>query len=151
MAMPMQISLEEIITMLLSRVESLSLNDENNKTRFNIVLRVLYKKGLITDEDVEASVREEHRMLKELGLVQEEPGDDVVKAVTENILQWARGDVDAIKQAMEDYERKVKEYAREEARKSSLTVASSDVLQQLDRLSPPPGSGGNRGGGKLII
>ena len=151
MAMPMQISLEEIITMLLSRVESLSLNDENNKTRFNIVLRVLYKKGLITDEDVEASVREEHRMLKELGLVQEEPGDDIVKAVTENILQWARGDVDAIKKAMEDYEQKVKEYAREEARKSSLTVASSDVLQQLDRLAPPPGSGSNRGGGKLII
>ncbi len=150
MAMPMQISLEEIITMLLSRVESLSLNDENNKTRFNIALRVLYKKGLITDEDVEASVREEHRMLKELGLLQEEPGDDVVKAVTENLLQWARGDVDAIKKAMEDYERKVKEYAREEARKSSLTVASSDVLHQLDRLSPPPGSG-NRGGSKLII
>ncbi len=150
MAMPMQISLEEIITMLLSRVESLSLNDENNKTRFNIVLRVLYKKGLVTDEDVEVSVREEHRMLKELGLIQEEPGGDVVKAVTENLLQWARGDVDAIKKAMEDYERKVKEFAREEARKSSLTVASSDVLQQLDRLAPPPGAG-NRGGGKLII
>lgn len=150
MAMPMQISLEEIITMLLSRVESLSLNDENNKTRFNIALRVLYKKGLVTDEDIEASVREEHRMLKELGLLQEEPGDDVVKAVAESILQWARGDVAAIKRAMEDYERKVKEYAREESRKSSLTVASSDVLQQLDRLAPPPGSG-NRGGGKLII
>ena len=150
MAMPMQISLEEIITMLLSRVESLSLNDENNKTRFNIVLRVLYKKGIVTDDDIEASVREEHRMLKELGLVQEEPGDDVVKAVAESILQWARGDVDAIKRAMEEYEKKVKEYAREEARKSSLTVASSDVLQQLDKLAPPPGSG-NRGGSKLII
>jgi hypothetical protein len=150
MAMPMQISLEEIITMLLSRVESLSLSDENNKTRFNIALRVLYKKGIVTDEDVEASVREEHRMLKELGLIQEAPGDDVVKAVTESVLQWARGDVGAIKNAMADYEKKVKEYAREEARKSSLTVASSDVLHQLDRLAPPPGSG-NRGGGKLII
>lgn len=150
MAMPMQISLEEIITMLLSRVESLSMNDENNKTRFNIVLRVLYKKGMINDDDILESVREEHRMLKELGLIQEEPGDDVVRMVAENILQWVRGDVDAIKKAMEDYEKKVKEYAREEARKSSLTVASSDVLQQLDRLAPPPGSG-NRGGGKLII
>lgn len=150
MAMPMQISLEEIITMLLSRVESLSLNDENNKTRFNIVLRVLYKKGLVTDEDIIESVREEHRMLKELGMMQEEPGEDVVKMVAENIVQWVRGDVDAIKRAMEDYEKKVKEYAREESRKSSLTVASSDVLQQLDRMAPPPGSG-NRGGGKLII
>jgi len=32
MAAPMQISLEEIISMLLSRVESLSANDENSKT-----------------------------------------------------------------------------------------------------------------------
>jgi hypothetical protein len=151
MAMPMQISLEEIISMLLSRVESLSLSDENNKTRFNIALRVLYKKGIVTDEDIEASVREEHRMLKELGLVQETPGDDVVNAVAENVLQWVRGDVGAIKKAMADYEKKVKDYAREEARKSSLTVASSDVLHQLDRLAPPPGSGNRGGGSKLII
>ncbi len=150
MAMPMQISLEEVITMLLSRVESLALNDENNKTRMNIILRVLYRKGVITDDDILESVKEEHRMLKELGAIKEEPGEDVVKLVADNILQWVRGDVDAIKQAMEDYEQKLKEYAREEAKKSSLTVASSDVLQQLDRLSPPPGSA-NRGGGKLII
>ncbi|MDR1471911.1 MAG: hypothetical protein LBS75_05245 [Synergistaceae bacterium] len=150
MAMPMQISLEEVITMLLSRVESLSMNDENNKTRFNIALRVLYKKGLISDQEIKDSVREEHRMLKELGMIQEEPGSEVVDAVTDNILQWARGDVPAIKRAMDEYEKKIKEYAREEARKSSLTVASPEVLHQLDRLSPPPGSG-SRGGSKLII
>lgn len=146
----MQISLEEVITMLLSRVESLAMNDENNKTRFNIVLRTLYKKGLITDQDIIDSVKEEHKMLKDLGLIQEEPGDDIVDTVAESILQWVRGDVDAIKKTMEEYERKIKEYAREQEKKSSLTVASSDVLQQLDRLSPPPGSS-NRGGGKLII
>ncbi|MDR3332212.1 MAG: hypothetical protein LBT08_06250 [Synergistaceae bacterium] len=150
MQMPMQISLEEVITMLLSRVESLSLNDENNKTRFNIVLRTLYKKGFITDQEIRDSVKEEHRMLKELGMIQEEPGEDVVNTVAENILQWVRGDVAAIRKSMEEYEKKLKEYAREEQKKSSLTVASPEVLHQLDRLSPPPGSGG-RGGGKLII
>lgn len=150
MAMPMQISLEEVITMLLTRVESLAVNDENDKTRFNIVLRVLYKKGLITDQEILDSVKEEHKMLKELGMIQDEPGDDVANAVAEGILQWVRGDVDALKKSMEAYEKKLKEYAREQERKSSLTVASSDVLQQLDRLSPPPGAG-NRGGSKLII
>jgi hypothetical protein len=149
MALPMQISLDEIMTMLLSRVESLAVSDENGKTRFNVVARVLYKKGIITDDDIEESVREEHRMLKELGLMQELPKDEVVKAVADGILQWIRGDVDSIKKAMEEYDKKLKEYAREESRKSSIAVASSDVLQQLDRLSPPPGS--NRGGGKLII
>ncbi len=147
MPMPMQISLEEVITMLLSRVESLAMNDENNKTKFNIAMRVLYKKGLITEQEIVDSVKEEHRMLKELGLIPEEPGEDVVSAVAENILQWIRGDVPAIKKTMEEYEKKIQEYAREHERKSSLTVASSDVLQQLDRLSPPPGSGKS----KLII
>jgi hypothetical protein len=149
MALPMQISLEEVITMLLSRVESLAVSDENGKTRFNVMMRALYRKGLISDEDVLESVREEHRMLKELGLLQELPKDDVAGAVADGIMQWIRGDVDAIKRAMEEYDKKVKEYAREESRKSSIAVASSDVLQQLDRMSPPPGS--NRGGSKLII
>ncbi len=66
MAAPMQISLEEIITMLLSRVESLSANDENSKTKSNIIYRTLYKKGLITEEDIMDSVKEEYKMLKEL-------------------------------------------------------------------------------------
>jgi membrane peptidoglycan carboxypeptidase len=149
MQMPMQIGLDEVITMLLSRVESLAMNDENNKTRANIVLRVLYKKGLVTDQEIRDSVKEEHRMLRELGMIQEEPGDDVVNMVAENILQWVRGDTAAIKRSMEEYERKLKEYAKEESRKSSLTVASPDVLHQLDRLAPPPGSGSR--GGKLII
>jgi len=148
MALPMQISLEEVITMLLSRVESLAMSDENGKTRFNVVTRALYKKGLITDEDIMESVRDEHRMLKELGMLQDLPNDDVVKAVAEGILQWIRGDVDAIRHAMEEYDKRLKEYAREESRKSTIAVASSDVLQQLDRFSQPPGS--NRGG-KLII
>jgi hypothetical protein len=149
MAVPMQISLEEVITMLLTRVESLSMSDENGKTRFNIVARALYKKGFITDDDIMESVREEHRMLKELGMIQETPGEDVVKAVADNILQWVRGDVEVIKRAMSEYDKKLKEYAREEARKPSIAVASSDVLHQLDRLASPSGSG-NRGG-KLII
>jgi hypothetical protein len=149
MAVPMQISLEEVITMLLSRVESLSMSDENGKTRFNVVVRALYKKGFITDDDITESVREEHRMLRELGMIQETPGEDVVKAVADNILQWVRGDVEVIKRAMDEYDKKLKEYAREEARKPSIAVASSDVLHQLDRLSSSPGPG-NRGS-KLII
>ena len=73
MAAPMQISLEEIISMLLSRVESLSANDENSKTKSNIIYRALYKKGLITEEDILDSVKEEYRMLKELGVIRQSP------------------------------------------------------------------------------
>jgi len=73
MAMPMQINLEELLSMVLARVDSLSFSDENQKTKFNILARVLYRKGLLTDDDVLESVREEHRVLKELGLIQDAP------------------------------------------------------------------------------
>ena len=149
MAMPMQIGLEEIISMLLSRVEALSMNDENNKTKQNIISRVLYKQGILTDEDIIQSVKDEHSMLHELGLLQQMPDDEVISAIAESILQWIRGDVAAIKKNMEEYEKKMQEYAREEARKPSIQVAGSNVLQQLDRMAPPPGSG--KSGSKLII
>ena len=41
--MPMQIGLDELLTMLVSRVEEMSLDTENQKSRFNIMFRMLYK------------------------------------------------------------------------------------------------------------
>lgn len=62
MQMPMQISLDEVLSMLLARVDSLAFNDENLKTKFNILARAMYRKGLISDEDIVDSIREEHRI-----------------------------------------------------------------------------------------
>lgn len=145
MAAPMQISLEEIISMLLQRVESLSASDENSKTKQNIINRVLYKKGILTDDDILESVKDEYRMLKELGVIQAEPDDTMYKTITDGILQWIKGDVDGIKQSMADYEKKLQEYAREEAaKKPKIEVAGANVLNQLDAAA-------GKKGGKLII
>lgn len=145
MAMPMQVSLDEILSMLLARVDSLVLSDENSKSKFNIITRVLYKKGIITDDDVADSIREEHRVLKELGLIAEEPGEDVVKAIAENILQWIRGDVEALKKGMEEYERKMQDAMSRQQQKPKIDVAPAAVLQQLNRM------GGKQGGGSKLI
>ena len=144
MAGPMQISLEDVISMLLQRVESLSANDENSKTKSNIIYRALYKKGLITEEDILASVKEEYHMLKELGVVKEEPKDDMYQTITDGILQWIKCDVAGIKQSMADYEKKLKDYAREEAaKKPKIEVAGANVLNELDNAA--------KGSSKLII
>ncbi len=143
--MPMQISLDEVLSMLLARVDSLAFNDENLKTKFNILARAMYRKGLISDEDIVDSIREEHRILAELGLIQEVPADDVIRTVAEGILQWVKGDVGAIKKAMEDYEKKLQELAKQQAEKPRIDVASPAVLQQLDMLS-----GKGKGKSKLI-
>jgi hypothetical protein len=132
MAGPVQFSLEEIISMLLQRVESLAASDENSKTKQHIIYRVLYKKGILTDDDITASVKEEYRMLKELGVIRDEPSDEVYRSITDGILQWIKGDVDGIKRSMADYEKKLQEYAREEAKKPKIEVAGANVLSQLD-------------------
>ena len=145
MAMPMQVSLDEILSMLLARVDGLALSDENSKSKFNIITRVLYKKGIITDTDVIDSIREEHRMLKNLGLIAEEPEEDVIAAIAENILQWIKGDVDALKKGMEEYEKKMQEAMSRQNQKPKIDVASPAVLQQLNRM------GGKQGGGSKLI
>jgi len=145
MPAPMQIGLDEIINMLVQRVEALSANDENNKTKANIINRVLYKKGILTDEDIKASVKEEYCMLKELGGIAEEPSEEIYDTVTQGITEWLKGDTEAIKTTMEEYRKKVEEMMREaEAKKPKIAVANANVLNELDNLN-------NKTGGKLIV
>jgi len=147
MAMPMQVSLDEILSMLLARVDSLAINDENSKSKFNIVARVLYKKGILTDADIVESIKEEHLMLKELGAIAEEPSDEIVQTIADGILQWIKGDVASLKKGMEEYERRRQEaMAKQQSQKPKIDVASPAVLQQLNRMG-----GKGQGGGKLII
>ena len=146
MPAPMQISLEEIISMLLQRVDALSASDENSKTKQNIINRVLYNKGILTDEDITASVKEEYRMLKELKVIQAEPDEAMYKTITDGILQWIKGDVEGIKKSMDDYEKQLQEYAKAEAaKKPKIEVAGANVLNQLDAAAAA------QKGGKLII
>ncbi len=145
MPAPMQISLEEVIGMLVQRVEALTANDENSKTKANIINRVLYKKGIITDEDIKTSVKEEYRMLKELGGLPEEPKEEVYDTVTQGITEWLKGDTEAIKKTMDEYKKKVEEMMREaESKKPKIEVAGANVLNELDNLN-------SKSGGKLII
>ncbi|MEG1604245.1 MAG: hypothetical protein RR501_08385 [Cloacibacillus sp.] len=145
MPAPMQISLEEIISMLLQRVDALSASDENNKTKQNIINRVLYNKGILTEEDILASVREEYKMLTELKVIQSEPDDAMYQTITDGILQWIRGDVEGIKKSMDDYEKQLQEFAKAEAaKKPKIEVAGANVLNQLDAAAATKG-------GKLII
>jgi molecular chaperone DnaK (HSP70) len=107
---------------------------------------VLYKKGLITNEEIRESIREEHRLLKELGAMKEDPDEEIVEAIAESMLQWVRGDVEALKKGIKDYEKKLQEAMEKQAQKPKIDVASPAVLQQLNRMG-----GGKQGGGKIIL
>ena len=145
MQMPRQVSLDDLLSMLVARIDSLSYSDENHKTKFNILARALYKKGLLDDEDIKESIREEHRILKELGAISEVPSEDVVEAMADSIMQWVKGDVNKIREAMEEYEKKLREaMQKEQAAKPKIDVASPAILEQLDKINK------GKGGSKLI-
>lgn len=141
-----QISLDQILSMLLARVDSLSFSEENLKTRFNILSRAMYKKGLLTDEDILDSIRDEHQLLLDLGALPEMPDDETLQTIADSILQWIKNDAAGLKKSMEDYEAKMREQAAKEATKSKIEVAPASVLGQLDQLG-----GKKPGGGKLIL
>ncbi|MBQ9527488.1 MAG: hypothetical protein IJR68_07740 [Fretibacterium sp.] len=143
--MPMQIGLDELLSMLLARMDGLTLESENQKSRFNILFRVLYKKGLFNEEDVLDAVREEHRILKELGMTKETPSEDALKETAKGMMLWIKGDVAAIRSSMEDYDRQMKE-AMAQQQKPRIDVAPAAVLDELDRLG-----GTGQGGKKLIL
>ncbi len=142
--MPMQIGLDELLSMLLARVDGMAMDSENQKSRFNIMFRILYKKGVISDADVLDSVKEEHRILKELGMIEQMPAPEALEAAAKGILLWVKGDVDALKKTMQEYEKRVSD-AMAKQQKPKIDVAPAGVLDQLDRL------GGQQGGKKLIL
>ena len=144
--MPMQqIGLDELMSMILARMDGLTLESENQKSRFNIMFRILYKKGLFNDADALDAVREEHRILHELGMIKEMPDEEAMKATAESMMLWIRGDVKAIKHSMEEYDKRLKE-AMAQQQKPRIDVAPAAVLNELDRMGGTP-----QGGGKKII
>ena len=139
-----QIGLDELLSMLLARVDSMAMDSENQKSRFNIMFRILYKKGAVSDQDVLDSVREEHRMLKELGMIEEMPSDTALENAAANLLLWIKGDAESIKKTMEEYKKRVSDAMAKQS-KPKIDVAPAAVLGQLDRM------GAQQGGKKLII
>ena len=142
--MPMQIGLDELLTMLVSRVEEMSLDTENQKSRFNIMFRMLYKKGLFDEKDAIDAIREENRILLELGMIKAMPDDKTIKAAADNLMLWIKGDAKEIKHSMEELQKRLQE-AAEKQRAPKIDVAPAGVLNELDRL------GGNNSGKKLIL
>ena len=131
--MPMQIGLDELLSMLVSRLEELTLDIENQKSRFNIMFRMLYKKGMFNEEDALEALREENKILLELGMIKAMPDDNTLKTAAENLMLWIKGDTKAIKHSMDELQKRIQE---ENQKRSApkIETAPAGVLNELDRL-----------------
>lgn len=141
--MPMQIGLDELLSMLVSRLEELTLDIENQKSRFNIMFRMLYKKGLFNENDALDALRDENKLLLELGMIKAMPDENTLKSAAENLMLWIKGDTNAIKHSMDELQKRIQE---EDKKRSApkIETAPAGVLNELDRL----GGGSSK---KLIL
>lgn len=142
----MQMTLEDMLSLMMARIDSVAMSEESMKTKFDVLGRVLYKKGIITDDDIVDAVREQGKLMKAIGATQNDLTDEEVKAIAENILLWLKGDADTIKKSMEEYEQKLRELASQENKKPRLDVASPAILSELDKITK-----GGKPGNKLIL
>ena len=124
----MQIGLEELLSMLVSRVDELSIDTENSKSRFNIMFRMLYKKGLFTEQDALDALRDENKILLELGMIKSMPDDDTLKAAANSLMLWIKGDAKEIRRSIRIQEETQKRQA------PKIETAPAGVLNELDRL-----------------
>ena len=139
----MQVSLEELLSMLLSRVEELTVDMENMKSRFNIMFRMLYKRGQFKEADVIEALRDENKILQELGMIKSMPEEAALKAAAENLMLWIKGDPKDIRRSMEELQRHI-EAENQKRTAPKIETAPAGVLNEIDRL------GGN-GTKKLIL
>ena len=130
--MPMQIGIDELLSMLVSRLEEVALEVENQKSKSNIISRILYKKGLFNEQDAFEAIKDENKILFELGAIKEIPDDETLKAAAENLMLWIKGDTNEIKKSVENLKKRLQEAA--EQNKSKIDVAPAGVLNELDRL-----------------
>ena len=129
----MQIGLEELLSMLVSRVDELSIDTENSKSRFNIMFRMLYKKGLFTEQDALDALRDENKILLELGMIKSMPDDDTLKAAANSLMLWIKGDAQEIKHSIDELNKRIQEETQKR-QAPKIETAPAGVLNELDRL-----------------
>lgn len=128
----MQISIEQIIQVIMAKLENIELSLEDIKLRSNVAIRILKDNDMLTQENVEKAVKKEFEALKELDEESEEISEEQIKQVSKGIIQWADNDLDEMKDRIKNYQEQMREFMNKEASKADISVAPSNFIEQLE-------------------
>ena len=120
---------EQFLNMVMMNMGVLSSQTEQNKTNFNVMFRILYEKGIFTENDIIESFKKEYKMLHELGAIQEVPNDEMINVFKDNVLMWLKCDPEEIKLKMEEMRKTV------EKNNPKIDVVGADALSALNNAS----------------
>lgn len=129
----MDMSLEELMNMLISRLEGLSASVEDLRFRMNIIGSALADQDIIKKDDIRSAVRKQLNIMKYLGSA-DNVDYNTVEGLTESIMNWFDGDMSAIKAEYEQY-KKIMEEAEEKIKKESqrIEIAGAGSLGDLKK------------------
>ena len=127
----MDMSLEEIMNILISRIEGLSASIEDLRFRVNIIGSALADSEAINKEAVRVAVRKQLNIMKYLGSA-DNVDFNTVEGLTESIMNWFNGDMSAIKAEYVAYE-KLMEEAHEKMKNETqrIEIAGAGSLGDL--------------------
>jgi membrane peptidoglycan carboxypeptidase len=139
----MQVSLDQLINVIMAKLEGLEMSLEDLKFRTNIALRVLYKNELLTEDNLVEAIKDEFKANTELEGKAIELPDEKAKEMSKDILNWIKIDLEEMKKKMKEYEEQLKQLMQQ-ADTPDISVAPPDLLNQLDQMKKS--NKGNNGG-----
>ena len=131
--MKVQITLDELLNLIMARLDAVEVAVEDLKVRMNILMRVVYNSAKLGEEEWKKAVEDELAIMKKAGML-ENFGEDEVHKLTSSMLRWLKGDVEEIKKVIENYRKKIEEMAKKTVQSKSIDIASPDLLHRLDAL-----------------
>ncbi|WP_129409548.1 hypothetical protein [Marinitoga lauensis] len=142
----MQVSLDQLINVIMAKLEGLEMSVEDLKFRTNIALRVLYKSELLTEENLIEAIKDEFKAHTELEGKGVELPEEKAKEMSKDILNWIKIDLEEMKKKMKEYEEQLKQLMQQ-AETPDISVAPPDLLNQLDQMKKT----NNKGNSGLIF
>jgi hypothetical protein len=130
----MQISLEQIIQIIMAKLDNIELSMEDMKFRTNVALRILKEEGLLTQDRINKAIKDEFEANNILEDNDQEIEEEKIEEISKGILNWVDNDLEEMKNKIKDYQDKMKKMMDEEE-KNNISVAPADLLNRLDSMN----------------
>lgn len=131
----MEITMDKLLNILMTQVESLSVAVEDLRLKQNVLGTLFYDQNLITEEKLKNAVKKQTNILKAIN-PEEKMSDEEINQFTKEILKWFKCDIPSIKADLERYQQMLKQMAKEAPaqEKGRIQVASPGLLDDLERM-----------------
>jgi len=128
----LEISMEQVLNVLMSRMESINAGMEDLRFRLNVLGTAMVDSGKLSAEDVKNAVRKQLNVMKYIDAV-EKVDEASVEQLSKGIMNWFSCDMGAIKAELEAYEKMMKEATEkmQTQQANKIEVPNSDLITDI--------------------